>query len=394
MNRLTIVGAGPVGLHAALQAVRNDFHVTVLERRDIGAAIRRWAHVRLFTPFSMNSTASGRRIVVRSGRLPSDNALLTGEEYLQRYLIPLASSNTLAPRIYTSSEVIAVSRSAYGKSHKPGKSERSASPFRLLVRDRNESETVLESDVLIDCTGFMMRHRFMGAGGIPCPGEHSCLTDANYEIAAPESSVDGLHHVVVVGSGYSAATSVCVLQDFSRRITWITRGYRDVPILPIGGDGLDERRRLTEQANRLALDPESGVRWLAGAQIESIERTGNDCLLRISSPDGPAESLTCDRVVANPGFRPDSRPFDELQIHRCYATEGPIRLASHLLGETASDCLTQDVPGAELLSNPEPGFYILGAASYGRDSRFLLRNGLQQIEQLFDTVLRAAEEVR
>jgi hypothetical protein len=56
------------------------------------------------------------------------------------------------------------------------------------------------------------------------------------------------------------------------------------------------------------------------------------------------------------------------------------------LGESSGDCLQQSVGGPELLQNPEPNFFILGAASYGRDSRFLLQNGLQQIDALFDHI--------
>ena len=36
--------------------------------------------------------------------------------------------------------------------------------------------------------------------------------------------------------------------------------------------------------------------------------------------------------------------------------------------------------GIEALQSPEPDFYILGSKSYGRDSRFLLRVGLEQVE--------------
>ncbi len=35
------------------------------------------------------------------------------------------------------------------------------------------------------------------------------------------------------------------------------------------------------------------------------------------------------------------------------------------------------------LLNPEPDFYILGAKSFGRDSRFMISNGLLQIRALF-----------
>ena len=38
------------------------------------------------------------------------------------------------------------------------------------------------------------------------------------------------------------------------------------------------------------------------------------------------------------------------------------------------------------LVTPEPDFYVLGAKSYGRDSRFLIAHGLQQIRALFTLI--------
>jgi len=39
------------------------------------------------------------------------------------------------------------------------------------------------------------------------------------------------------------------------------------------------------------------------------------------------------------------------------------------------------------LRNPEPGFFILGAKSYGRNSNFLLRIGWQQVDDVFEKLM-------
>ena len=44
-----------------------------------------------------------------------------------------------------------------------------------------------------------------------------------------------------------------------------------------------------------------------------------------------AAVVKCDRVVANVGFRPDASLYQELQVHQCYASEGPMKLAAALL---------------------------------------------------------------
>ncbi|MCZ6778997.1 MAG: hypothetical protein O7F16_08495 [Acidobacteria bacterium] len=93
-----------------------------------------------------------------------------------------------------------------------------------------------------------------------------------------------------------------------------------------------------------------------------------------------------DRVIANVGYRPDRSLYEELQVHECYATQGPMRLAAALLGEGSADCLGQTSHGADSLRNPEPDFFILGAKSYGRNPHFLLTVGHAQIRDAFRAI--------
>jgi thioredoxin reductase len=425
-RRLIIVGGGPVGLEAALRASADGFDVTILEKGRVGDAVRDWGHVRLFTPFEMNSSSAGRAAVGATTDLPGDDAILSGEDYVTSYLEPLAERLRPHVSVLEQHEVVAVSRSTCGKSDLIGQPARGTKLFRILCRIHSETsdsgsngdddsessggvsensaetaecEKVFESDVLVDCTGFVSRHRFVGAGGMPCPGELTLLSDSAYgipDIVGNDREKFAGRHTLVVGSGYSAATSICLLADLqksvpSTRVTWITRGNRSAPIPLVEDDVLVERTTLTATANRLALQTDSCVEWLAGPMIDRLSRTAARIRAELTWPEGAdAEQsrgqVVVDCIIANAGFRPHIEVFRELQIHRCYATDGPIKLAAHLLGESSGDCLQQSVGGPELLQNPEPNFFILGAASYGRDSRFLLQNGLQQIDALFDHI--------
>jgi thioredoxin reductase len=426
-RKLIVVGGGPIGLETALRASAAGFDVTILEKGRIGAAVRSWGHVRLFTPFRMNSSSAGRAAVAADRELPEQGAILSGDDYVTSYLEPLAERIRPHVTVLEQREVVAVGRSMCGKSDLIGQSIRGAQPFRVLCRTQSEPlstesttdidlpssngfpdqsaapdgrEEVFEADVLVDCTGFISRHRSIGAGGIPCPGESSVLSDSDYvipDIAGNDRDQFAGQHTLVVGSGYSAATSVCLLAELQNsapttRVTWITRGNRSAPITLVENNVLVERSTLTATANRLAIQSDSCVEWLAGPLIERLSRTAARIRVELTWPeeDAAAEQsraqVVVDRIIANAGFRPNTEAFHELQIHRCYATDGPINLAAHLLGETSRDCLQQSVGGPELLRNPEPNFYILGAASYGRDSRFLLQNGLKQIDALFDHI--------
>ena len=53
-------------------------------------------------------------------------------------------------------------------------------------------------------------------------------------------------------------------------------------------------------------------------------------------------------------------------------------------GSSSADCLDQKSLGAETLVNPEPGFFSLGAKSYGRNSSVLMRLGWEQVDDIFD----------
>ena len=134
--------------------------------------------------------------------------------------------------------------------------------------------------------------------------------------------------------------------------------------------------------------------WFADVAIKSLRPTqtchevdGFDVELDWSQVAGQGSGspsrLTVDRIIANVGYRPDRSIYEELHIHECYATQGPIKLAAKLLGETSSDCLAQTSHGSDVLKNPEPNFFILGSKSYGRNSNFLLRVGHQQIREVF-----------
>ena len=61
----------------------------------------------------------------------------------------------------------------------------------------------------------------------------------------------------------------------------------------------------------------------------------------------------------------------------------PTLAAGHIESDGGGDCLAQESQGAETLLNPEPGFFILGAKSYGRNSAFLMRLGYQQVDEVF-----------
>jgi len=127
------------------------------------------------------------------------------------------------------------------------------------------------------------------------------------------------------------------------------------------------------------------VQLRPGVVCEAL--SARDGRLAVTLRNGAADEVEVDHVLALNGGVPDASLYRQLQVHECYATSGPMQLAAALLGESGGDCLAQASHGPETLRTPEPGFFILGAKSYGRNSQFLLRIGWQQVDDVFGALL-------
>jgi hypothetical protein len=162
-------------------------------------------------------------------------------------------------------------------------------------------------------------------------------------------------------------------------------GSQPLPRLP--GDPLKERDRVAARANTLATRREGNVEYHGSTSIEAVECGNLDQGFKVHSRIGDRpKTWQVDRLIAHVGYTPNTDLYRELQIHECYASLGPMKLAAAQLGQASGDCLKQTSPGAETLRNPEPGFFILGAKSYGRNSQFLLRLGFEQVRDVFTLI--------
>src|SRR5262245_38629457 len=108
-RRIAILGAGPIGLEAALYARKLGYPVTVFERGQVGEHIRHWGHVRMFSPFGMNTTLLGRSLL-SSSNLPGESDCLTGREHWSSYLEPLSKCELLHDCLRTETSVLSVGR--------------------------------------------------------------------------------------------------------------------------------------------------------------------------------------------------------------------------------------------------------------------------------------------
>jgi thioredoxin reductase len=393
--RIAILGAGPIGLEAGLYARQLKLPFTIYEQGRIGEHVWRWGHVKLFSPFGMNATALGRKAILSADgdhTFPADDACISGREHVERYLKPLAE--VLREQIKTETRVINVGRIGFFKQEAIGDAARAKQPFLLLVRERNQ-DRYEEADLVLDCTGSYSHHRWLGPGGIPALGETQAEPNIVYHLVdvLGDAKKDYLNKsVLVIGSGYSAATTVNNLAKLAKEhnttwVTWITRAAQTQPLRRIPNDPLRERDRLAVEANNLATRADANVEFRANTFVEAIEPQFNNQSFRVTLRTGSTKkTLDVEKIVANVGYTPDRALYRELQIHECYASFGPMKIAAALLGQKTNDCMKQTTPGPDTLRNPEPNFYILGAKSFGRNSQFLMRIGFEQVRDVFTLI--------
>jgi len=397
-HSLAIIGAGPIGLEAAALGLELGFDVHVFERGEVGAHALAWGHVRMFTPWRMNIGPASARLLARHGWIAPDPAAYpAGAELAERLLAPLAATPELKPRVHTHAQVAHVSRHGARK-HDHGGGARGEHPFRLLVRDAGGRESFLHAHALIDAGGTYGQPLWAGTGGIPARGETYLQPQMSYH----PDDVLGLRReryagksTLVIGGGSSAVTTVVALEQLAREaqgtsVTWVTR--RETPGFAgeVANDPLPARAALYAEGRRLQAGSPH-VNWLAGGECEGFEYNSATHRYRVQfAAKAGARVEDAEQVIVTCGFGPDTSLTRELRVHESFETLAPAKVAEALRAAGTSDCAKVPAFDAATFATPEPGFYILGAKSYGRSSAFLLEAGYKQVTSVLAALAEAA----
>jgi thioredoxin reductase len=372
---VVVIGAGPVGLAAAAHLAERGIAFTVLEAGDIpAAAVRQWGHVRIFSPWRYNIDAAAARLLSNAGWLrPDDDKLPTGTQLADDYLQPFADLPAVKANIRYGARVTAVTRLGLDRLRTAG---RDTTPF--LVR-LTTGEDILARSV-IDASGTWDTPNVLGAAGIPAHGE----TDAApfLEPALPDVLGADRHRlagrrVLVVGSGYSAANTLLLLADLAQQepgttVTWAIRATS--PARTYGGETADALPARGALGTVLREHVEAGrIALITGFSVDALTPQ-TDGGIEVS--DG-VRTVVADRIVSATGFRPDHRIAAELRLD-LDPIMGATRALAPLIDPNEHSCGTVPPHGVDELTHPEPGYYAIGAKSYGRAPTFLLATGYEQ----------------
>lgn len=197
MKDVVIVGAGPIGIEAAILAKRAGLDLLLLEKGAVVDAIRRY-------PVYMTFFTSSERLEVGGHPLVSASDKPTRKEALDYYR-KVVQNEALPLRTYT--QVTAVEAKATGG-------------FRLTTRPTppagaQQRTEVIEARNVVVATGYFDNPKPLGV-----PGEDLPHVSHYYDEAHPYMG----RNVVIVGAGSSAADAALDLYRAGAKVTLVHRG--------------------------------------------------------------------------------------------------------------------------------------------------------------------------
>ncbi len=383
---VAVIGAGPVGLAAAAHLLeRNETPIIFEAGAEVGANIRSWGHVRMFSPWEyMMDSASIRLLEQSNWQMPPVDALPTGDELVDQYIQPLANLPEISEHLHLNTRVIAVSRRDVDKMKNSG---RDNAPFILHVQSTDGGEALIEARAVIDASGTWNQPNPLGSGGLPAIGEKRHQEHIAYGIPDILGEVKERYankKVMVVGSGHSAINALLELAQLKQNypetyIIWAMRGTNLERVFGGGeDDALPARGALGERV-KSHIDA-GNVELVTPFRIREIKPL-EDRISVIGETATGSQSVSVDEIIATTGSRPNLAMLRELRLETDSSLESTRTLAP-MIDPNIHSCGTVPPHGEAELRHPEKDFYIVGMKSYGRAPTFLLATGYEQVRSV------------
>ena len=390
---VAVIGAGPVGLAAAAHLLaRGETPIVFEAGATIGAGIRQWGHVRMFSPWEFTVDAATVQLLEASGwQMPDKNGLPTGNDLVDRYLQPFATLPAVRDHIHLNARVVAISRRNIDKMKDAGRSDE---PFVLHVvygTGEDADEALVEARAVIDASGTWQQPNPLGSGGLPAIGEKRHDEHIAYgipDILGTQRARYANKRVLVVGSGHSAINALLELAGLKREqpettIYWAMRGTNMQRVL--GGGEEDELPARGRLGTRMQAHVDAGgIEILSPFRVSHIttaDSTVGESLHVLGETPNGTESVLVDEIIAATGARPDLDMLRELRLDLDPALESTSALAP-MIDPNIHSCGTVRPHGEAELRQPEKDFYIVGMKSYGRAPTFLLATGYEQVRSV------------
>ncbi|WAZ26641.1 NAD(P)-binding domain-containing protein [Streptomyces cinnabarinus] len=383
---VVVIGAGPAGLAAAAHLIDQGIEPVVLEAgQSAGAAVREWAHVRLFSPWAEVVDPAAEKLLAPTGWTRPDPAdYPSGGDWADLYLQPLA--DVLGDRVRYGATVTGVSRTGRDRIVD---ADREQQPFVVHTAHADGREERLFARAVIDASGTWATPSPAGGSGLPALGEKAAADRITYRVPdlkdpAVRSRYAG-RRTAVIGSGASAFTALAYLADLAKsedgegtKGLWILR--RGISGSTFGGGEADQlpARGALGLAAKAAVDA-GHADAVTGFRTDAIERDADGRLVLVGEDGRRLDQV--DEVIVLTGFRPDLSFMGELRLGLDERLQAPVELAP-LIDPNQHSCGTVYPHGHRELSHPEQGVYLVGMKSYGRAPTFLAMTGYEQVRSV------------
>ncbi|MCR2823776.1 NAD(P)-binding domain-containing protein [Lederbergia panacisoli] len=397
---IVIIGAGPVGLAAAAQlASRRQSFILLEAGVEVGANIKSWGHIRLFSPWRYNIDKAAMNLLNNSGWVQQElESLPTGQELVEQYLKPLSKVPEIQPFLYLNTKVLSIGRKDVDKMKT---ANRENVPF-VIHAENNGEYKIFEAKAVIDATGTWGTPNPAVSSGIWLADEKSLQEKIYYgipDILGKEQQRYTSKRVAVVGGGHSAINTLLDLTKLKEsypetEILWIMRRQRVEEAY--GGkekDALEARGLLGSKIHHMVDNQQ--VKVITPFRIQLVRKSEEGIELIGTQNDNQIRLDGIDEMIVNTGSRPDFSIINDLRTSIDSATES-VKALAPLIDPNIHSCGTVRPHGEKELRQPEKDFYIVGAKSYGRAPTFLMATGYEQVRSVVAYLsgdLNAAEKV-
>ncbi|WP_405443643.1 NAD(P)-binding domain-containing protein [Streptomyces avidinii] len=383
---VVVIGAGPAGLAAAAHLTDRGIEPLVLESGPVaGAAVREWAHVRLFSRWGELVDPAAEKLLAPTGwAKPAENTYPSGGDWADLYLQPLA--DVLGEQVRYGATVTGVSRTGRDR---VVDADREAQPFVVHYESAEGHEQRVLARAVIDASGTWSTPSPAGGSGLAALGEKAATDRITYQVPDLKDPAVRARYagkrIAVIGSGASAFTALAYLADLAKsedgkgtHATWILR--RGISGSTFGGGEADQlpARGALGLAAKAAVDG-GYADAVTGFRTDTFERDGDGRVV-LAGEDGRRLDPV-DEVIVLTGFRPDLGFLGELRLGLDERLQAPTALAP-LIDPNQHSCGTVYPHGVNELSHPEKDVYLVGMKSYGRAPTFLAMTGYEQVRSI------------
>lgn len=397
---IVLLGAGPIGIEAAIYARYLGYDVVLLEQADLAENVRVWGHLRMFSPFQQNSSSLGLAALRAQDpdyQPPKPDQQLIGRQWAEQYLIPLSETDLLADHIRTHSQALAVERLEPANANldpEQSSDENRPKQFQVLVQSQSAEPSIITADAVVDATGVLNHPMMCGPNGSPAEGEPAVSARLEYafpDILGAQRARFARQHTLVIGNGLSAALTITALAQLAQnepetRVHWIA-GPTPEPIpwwLTISNSPstFQTWRDVLLRAEQQAQD--AGPTFVRDTErtLRAFDSDPTSDGVRVWF-DEPSKPERYDRVVVNRGHRSDLSIYHKLQAGQDTGTSLSIGQMANPADRFESLQPDDAVAWTDTFLKLEPNLYIIGSKSFRHASSFPFSIGLQQIVGMF-----------